>query len=196
MSTMNLENRTIPCGLLDAQALQDDQHWLVVDVRTPAEFSEAHIPGSINMPLADLDQHLPALRARGEGKQVLLVCRSGGRASQALAQLERAGMSNCRVLDGGLSAWVEAGKPVRRGRKAFSIERQVRVVAGALVVLGTVLGAFVSPWFLLLPAFVGSGLVFAGLTDTCGMALVLARLPFNRAPRPTSAAPTCCGSRP
>jgi hypothetical protein len=87
------------------------------------------------------------------------------------------------VLDGGLNEWIEAGKPVERGRKSVSLERQVRSVAGALAATGGVLALAVDPLFALLPALVGGGLVFAGVTDTCGMAALLARLPYNRAKR-------------
>ena len=84
-------------------------------------------------------------------------------------------------VEGGTLAWEQAGLPVVRGKKAMSLERQVRIAAGSLVVLGTALGAFVHPGFLGLSAFVGAGLVFAGVTDTCGMGMVLARMPWNRA---------------
>ena len=89
-------------------------------------------------------------------------------------------MPNLHVLDGGVNGWVAAGSPVRRGAARVSLERQVRVVAGALAATGAVLALLVNPLFALLPAFVGSGLVFAGVTDTCGMAMALSRLPYNR----------------
>jgi hypothetical protein len=89
-------------------------------------------------------------------------------------------MPNLHVLDGGLNAWLGAGLEVERGRKRLSLERQVRIAAGSLAALGGVLALLVNPLFALLPAFVGSGLVFAGVTDTCGMAMLLSRLPYNR----------------
>jgi hypothetical protein len=89
-------------------------------------------------------------------------------------------MPNLHVLDGGMNGWLTAGQPVRRGPRRLSLERQVRIVAGSLAAAGAVLALLVSPLFALLPAFVGSGLVFAGVTDTCGMALLLSRLPYNR----------------
>lgn len=89
-------------------------------------------------------------------------------------------MPNLHVLDGGMNAWIQAGLPVERGPKRISLERQVRIVAGSLAAAGGILALAVNPLFALLPAFVGSGLVFAGVTDTCGMAMLLSRLPYNR----------------
>jgi rhodanese-related sulfurtransferase len=155
---------------------------LIVDVRTPAEFREVHIPGSINVPLADLGRFASELKARAAGKEMILICRTGKRATAAYEYLLGEGLAAGRVLEGGISGWVEAGLAVARGRKAMSIERQVRIVAGALVAIGSALTAVVSPWFLLMPGGVGMGLVVAGLTDTCAMGLLLARLPWNRAP--------------
>jgi rhodanese-related sulfurtransferase len=155
----------------------------IVDVRTPAEFREVHIPGSINMPLADLGRFASDLKAQAAGKEVVLVCRTGKRATAAFERLLSEGLAECRVFAGGINTWEEAGLPLTRGRKAVSIERQVRIVAGALVAMGSALAALVSPWFLLIPAVVGMGLVVAGITDTCAMGLLLARLPWNRAPQ-------------
>lgn len=157
--------------------------YLIIDVRTPAEFREVHIPGSINVPLADVGRFASELKARAAGNEVILTCRTGKRATMAFEQLLRKGLSDCRVLEGGINSWVEAGLPIDRGRQAISIERQVRIAAGALVAMGSALTGFVSPWFLLIPAGVGMGLVVAGITDTCAMGMLLARLPWNRAPR-------------
>lgn len=175
MATVSMETRTKPA--LPA-SLEGD--CLCIDVRTPAEFGELHIPGSINVPLADLDTYLPQLKQLAQGKHVGLVCRSGSRAKLALEKLHAAGMDECWVLEGGVTRWDEAGHPVRRGRKAISIERQVRIAAGFLVAAGTALGAYLSPWLLIIPGFVGCGLMFAGITDSCAMGLVLAKMPWNR----------------
>ncbi len=112
---------------------------------------------------------------------VVLVCQSGSRSRQAEEALKRVGMPNLHVLDGGLNGWVAAGKPVRRGRERISLERQVRIAAGALAAAGGLLAVKAHPRFGLLSAFVGGGLVFAGVTDTCGMARLLAKLPYNQA---------------
>ncbi len=109
-----------------------------------------------------------------------LICRSGSRGRQACEQFLAAGYHNVVNVEGGTLEWERAGLPVVRGKKTVSPERQVRIAAGALVVLGTGLGGFVYPGFLALSAFVGAGLVFAGITDRCGMGMLLARTPWNR----------------
>jgi rhodanese-related sulfurtransferase len=150
----------------------------LLDVRTPAEFDAAHIGGAYNVPLDTLGEHGSELRAVDE--PVVLVCQSGQRARRAEEALAAAGMPNLHVLDGGVNAWIASGQQVLRGRKRISLERQVRIVAGALAAIGAVLALLIDPLFALLPAFVGSGLVFAGVTDTCTMGMLLSRLPYNR----------------
>lgn len=119
--------------------------------------------------------------ARGTNRgPVYLLCASGIRAVKAAEQLERAGLNDLRVVEGGTNAWVAAQLPVVRGRKTISIERQVRIGAGLLVLTGTSLGWFVNHNFFILAGLVGAGLVFAGITDICGMAIVLAKAPWNR----------------
>jgi len=153
----------------------------LIDVRTPVEFAEVHVPSARNEPL---DQFVPA-QLFGPGglakdQPVYLLCRSGARAEKAADKLSRAGFSNGVVVTGGTLAWLAAGLPVERGTvRVISLERQVRIAAGSLVVLGVVLAQLVNPWFIGLSAFVGAGLVFAGITDFCGMGLLLARLPWN-----------------
>jgi rhodanese-related sulfurtransferase len=151
----------------------------LLDVRTPGEFEAEHIAGAYNVPLDTLGEHGAEIRAT-VAEPVVLVCRSGQRARKAEEALKAAGMSQLHVLDGGMAAWTAAGQPVRRGAPRMSLERQVRIAAGALAATGGVLALFVNPLFAALPAFVGSGLVFAGVTDTCMMGMLLARLPYNR----------------
>ena len=153
----------------------------LVDVRTPAEFASVHVPGSVNIPLDELSGRLDGIQSRAATGPVTIVCQTGRRAASAAASLAAHGIV-CDTLTGGLAGWLEAGLPVDRGAPTMSLERQVRIAAGALTVLGVVLGFAVSPGFFGLSAFVGAGLVFAGLTDTCGMALVLAKMPWNRRP--------------
>jgi rhodanese-related sulfurtransferase len=152
----------------------------LLDVRTPGEFAAQHIAGAYNVPLDTLGEHGPEIRAGVAGQPVVLVCRSGQRARRAEEALRGAGMTNLHVLDGGMAAWVAAGQHVREGAPRMSLERQVRIAAGALTAAGGFLALFVNPLFAALPAFVGSGLVFAGLTDTCAMGMLLAKLPHNR----------------
>ena len=147
---------------------------LVVDVRLPAEYRAVHLEPSLLLPLDQLARRRDELP---RDREVVLVCRTGSRARLAAAEL--AGFRT-RVLEGGLAAWQEAGHPVVEGKAHMSLERQVRIVAGALASAGGVLAVAVSPWFGLVPAFVGAGLVYAGVTDRCGMAMLLGKVPYNR----------------
>lgn len=150
----------------------------VLDVRTPAEFESTHIPGSYNVPLDTLREHRDEIRRHLDG-DVVLVCRSGNRAEQAEQALLGAGLSNVHVLDGGMLAWQQLGAPVRRGRQRWDLERQVRFVAGLLVLAGA-LGSLIAAPLLWLAVFIGAGLTVAALTNSCLMGLLLAKLPYNR----------------
>lgn len=151
----------------------------LIDVRTPIEYAEVHVDGARLVPLDMLDPQ--AIAATCQGKPVYVLCRTGGRAAKACEKLQAAGMTNVYRVEGGTLACAEAGLPMVRGRNVISLERQVRIAAGFLVVMGVVLGWLVHPAFLGLAAFVGAGLMFAGITNTCGMALLLAKMPWNRA---------------
>jgi rhodanese-related sulfurtransferase len=151
----------------------------LLDVRTPGEFEAEHIAGAYNVPLDTLDEHGAEIRAR-VADPVVLVCSSGQRARKAEEALRAAGMTNLYLLDGGMAAWTAAGLPVRRGVPRMSLERQVRIAAGGLAAAGGFLALFLDPLFAVVPAFIGSGLVFAGVTDTCMLGMLLARLPWNR----------------
>ena len=159
-------------------ALDAGKKLVLIDVRTPAEHGEVHIEGSRLMPLDRLVAGEVKSAATGDG--CVLVCRSGKRAEQAMKTLEGAGCETLAVLEGGVTAWEQAGLPVNRGRKAMSLERQVRIAAGAMVLAGVVLGTWVHAGFYGLSGFVGAGLIFAGVTDWCGMALLLAKMPWNQ----------------
>ena len=149
----------------------------LIDVREPAEHAGERIPGAKLMPLSRFD---PAAAPVGTGP-VVLHCRSGGRSTKAAQQLLDAGHENAIQLQGGLDAWKKAGYPTERDATApISILRQVQITAGSLGLFGSLLGFFVSPWWFLLSGFIGAGLLFAGLTDTCGMAMMLAKMPWNR----------------
>ena len=121
------------------------------------------------------------LSAEGNGSPLYFICRSGGRGKQACEKLAAGGFASSVNVEGGTIAWEEAGLPVVRGQKAVSLERQVRVAAGSIVLIGVALAMFVHPYWVGLSAFIGAGLVFSGVTDTCGMGLLLARMPWNRA---------------
>ena len=162
----------------------------LIDVRTPVEFREVHVEIARNVPLDRLDPTALMQACNGSAPEPLYVlCRSGSRGQQACEQFLKAGFSNVVNIEGGTLACIEAGLPVVRGKKAISLERQVRIAAGSLVVLGALLGWFVHPAFIGLSAFVGAGLVFAGITDTCGMGMILARMPWNQCNEETK---SCC----
>jgi rhodanese-related sulfurtransferase len=164
------------------------QTAVMVDVRTPAEYEEIHIPGSRLIPLHQLDkERIGELNTNGD--TLCLLCSSGTRAHRGAEKLIEAGLKNVVVLEGGVEGWDGAGLPVKRGRKTMSIERQTRIGAGLMVLAGVVLGVVVNPLFLILSGFVGCGLIVAGVTDWCGMGLILTRMPWNN--RGGEAA--CCG---
>lgn len=171
--------------------LSDGKHIDLIDVRTPMEYQEVHVANARNVPLDRLDPNA-VMQARNGSQQepLYLICRSGSRGRQACEKFIAAGHTNVVNVDGGTLACAEAGLSVVRGQKTISLERQVRIVAGALVFVGVLLGWLVHPVFLGLPVFVGAGLVFAGVTDTCGMGMLLARMPWNQV---KETAPTCCG---
>ncbi|MEO2008239.1 MAG: rhodanese-like domain-containing protein [Pirellulaceae bacterium] len=161
--------------------LEGQRNVDVIDVRTPVEFREVHAVVARNVPLDSLDPDAVMKERNGTaGEPLYVICGSGNRSTKACKQFVAAGHTNVINVDGGTQAWDEAGLPVVRGKKSIPLERQVRIAAGFLVLLGAVLGFFVHPYFIGLSAFVGAGLMFAGITDTCGMALVLAKMPWNQ----------------
>lgn len=150
----------------------------LLDVRTPGEYQASHIAGAYNVPIDMLAEH--AAEIRRLDSPVVLICQSGQRATRAEAVLADSGMRQLHVLHGGMRAWLDAGLPVNRGKGTISLERQVRIVAGSIAGTGGFLALFVNPLFAILPAFVGTGLVFAGVTDICAMGMLLTKLPWNR----------------
>jgi rhodanese-related sulfurtransferase len=171
----------------------------MIDVRTPAEYAQVHAEGAKLVSLDRLDpKALLAERDGNAADPIYVLCHSGARGAKACTQFEAAGFSNVFNVEGGTVAWEQAGLPVVCGAsKVISLERQVRIVAGTLVLIGVVLGTFVHPAFYGLSAFVGAGLVFAGITDWCGMGLLLAKAPWNRsaASSPTMHVRTSGGRR-
>jgi len=149
-----------------------------IDVRTSAEFRSIHAEGAVNLPMQTLELGEITFAKEDE---IHVICQSGGRSMKVCQKLETAGFTNVVNVEGGTSAWHEAGLPVVEGKKVMSLERQVRIAAGSLVVIGAVVGQFLHPAGFGVSAFVGAGLVFAGVTDTCGMGMMIARMPWNRA---------------
>ncbi|MGB7415227.1 MAG: rhodanese-like domain-containing protein [Thermosynechococcaceae cyanobacterium] len=159
------------------QWLDHDQVTLV-DVRETDEYAGQHIPGAILVPLSKFD---PTQIPNVANQQVVLYCRSGNRSVPAALTLLKLGYQDVSHLRGGLKSWVEQGYATEINERApISLMRQVQIIVGALVLLSTLLGTFVSPWFLWLCGFMGGGLLFAGLTDTCVLARLLAKLPYNQ----------------
>ncbi len=154
----------------------------LLDVRTPVEFAEVHVAEARSIPLDEINpKELAGSGQIRKDQPVYFLCRSGQRAIKAAEKFAKEGFAEPVVIEGGTLAWIESNLPVVRGKtKVISLERQVRIVAGALVFIGVVLGWFVHPGFFGLSAFVGAGLVFAGITDFCGMGLLLAKAPWNK----------------
>ena len=159
-----------------------DQHedLVLVDVRSAAEFESMHIPGSYNVPLPLLSEHADELAAR-LGSRVVLDCQSGARAEQARQRLGKSGIDSAYVLTGGAPGFAAAGGDVVRGQDRWGLERQVRLAAGSLVVLGLAGGKFISPKIRMLAGAVGAGLTFSAATNTCAMGQALSAMPWNRA---------------
>lgn len=168
-----------------ARLLREDGATLV-DVREPDEHARARIPGARNLPLSRLEEAELAVQG---GRPVLFHCRSGARTrGNAVRLAAKAGLCEAYVVEGGLEAWKRAGLPVAEDRRQpLELMRQVQIAAGAMVVLGVLLGALVAPGFYALAGVVGAGLVFAGVTGTCGLARLLRLMPWNRAPAGTPA---------
>jgi rhodanese-related sulfurtransferase len=174
----NLTPAMNPTIRLNPQQAAARADGVLLDVRTPVEHRSVHIAGARHIPLDELKPE--ALVQELNGQRVVLVCRSGRRAEQAAAKLAAAGCTDLCVLDGGMDAWLAAGLPVNRGPAVMSLERQVRIAIGSLVLLGFALGFWVHPGWYGICAFMGAGLIFAGITDFCGLGLILARAPWNK----------------
>ncbi|MGW2422907.1 rhodanese-like domain-containing protein [Streptomyces sp. NPDC001709] len=189
---------TTPLTLDTGQARARLHELTVIDVRTPAEYASGHLPGALNIPLDRIRRALPEIRhAAGHG-DVLVVCASGARSDSACKLLAGEGIRTA-TLTGGTSAWAAEGHELHRPaacdtRAGWSMERQVRFTAGTVILLGLLLGLLVHPAFQILSAGVAGGLVFSALTDTCGMAALLGKLPHNR-PRPADLAATLAALR-
>lgn len=150
----------------------------VIDVREYSEFEAEKIQQAKLIPLSNFEKQIEEI---DRFQPIYLMCRSGNRAKQAADKLVKRGFSDVHVVEGGMLAWSQAGFPTVKGAsKVWSLERQVRFAAGSLVVAGVVLSLLIHPYLIALSAFVGAGLVFAAVTDTCGMAMMLARMPWNK----------------
>lgn len=176
MSTQTIQSIS-PRELADRK--QRGEAINLIDVRTPVEYREVHAEIARNVPLDQLNP-TDVLAGHNPEEPLYVICRSGSRASKAGEAIVAAGFHNVVNVEGGTQAWDAAGLPVVRGKKAISLERQVRIVAGLLALTGALLGYFVNIHFVWLSAFIGAGLTFAGVTDTCGMGMMLAKMPWNQ----------------
>lgn len=174
-------------SVLEVSAMSPGECQLI-DVREYPEFRAERIEGARLIPLSAFGKQLDLI---DRSKRVYLLCRSGNRAKQAAEKLINQGFTDVHVVEGGMVAWQSANLPTVQGQSTvWSLERQVRLAAGSLVVLGVLFSVIVHPYFVALSAFAGAGLIFAAVTDTCGMAMMLARMPWNR-----SKGATCDGAR-
>ena len=163
----------------------------LIDVRMPTEYRTVHAECAVNHPLDSLDpQAITAARNGRSGEPIYLICQSGNRSSKALQKFVDAGVENVVNVEGGTTAWVDAGLPVVRGKKSMGLMQQVQVTAGFLILVGVVLSQFVDPRFVWLSGFVGAGLMFAGFTGLCPMATLIAAMPWNKC----SDGETCCST--
>ena len=160
-----------------AELLSQKNSIPLIDVRTPAEYGSVHAKGAVNLPMESLD--LAKIPCSKE-EEIHVICQSGGRSMKVCQKLEAAGFTHIVNVEGGTLAWHAAGLPVVEGKKVMSLERQVRIAAGSLVVIGAAVGQFVHPGGFALSAFIGAGLVFSAVTNTCGMGMLIAKMPWNR----------------
>jgi rhodanese-related sulfurtransferase len=178
MTTYSNQSQLTVIDALSLKQKLDLQEVTLLDVRESGEYATEHIVGSISIPLSTFN--LEKIAQVG-GKPIVLCCQSGMRSNQAAQKLLDNGFSDVIQLNGGMSSWKAAGLRTETDRNApISLFRQVQIVAGSLVAIGTGLGVVVSPWFLLLSGFVGCGLVFAGISNTCAMGVLLSKLPYNQ----------------
>jgi rhodanese-related sulfurtransferase len=154
----------------------------LLDVRTPGEFAAVHVPGAKLIPLDDLNPDTFQRQRGSEEIPVYVLCQSGGRARKAIEKLEQGGVHGCVLVEGGTQAWIDAGLPTERAQSTvLPLMRQVQITVGLISAAGAALALTINPLFAIIPLVMGCGLLFAGITGTCGMALLLAKMPWNRA---------------
>lgn len=159
------------------EALAKGERMQIVDVREPGEFASGHVPGAINIPMAEIESRLSDLDPRAP---VALICHSGDRAKMTCLQIQER-HPELLVVEGGTMGWIQRGYEVVRSTAAsWSLERQVRFTAGLIVLVGSVLALTLNPAFVWIPLAIGCGLVFAAITNFCGMGILLAKMPWNR----------------
>lgn len=154
---------------------------VLIDVRTHAEFEAQHIPGSKCIPLDQLSRELVAEHQKHPDQLIYVICRSGNRSGMAVQKLMESDFQQALSVSGGILAWQESGYPVQAGeRKVIALDRQVRITAGMVAAIGALLGLLLNKWFFIIPLGVGCGLTYSGVTDTCAMGALLAKMPWNK----------------
>lgn len=163
------------------EKIKSGQAVCLIDVRTPAEFKGEHASVAVNIPLDILSKTgLEQAGMAGGNQPLYFICQGGGRSARAVEKITHEGLVELINVEGGTNAWIAAQLPTVRGEGVISLERQVRIIAGSLIFIGIVFGHFINNIFYLIPGLVGVGLVFSGVTNWCGMALMLAKMPWNR----------------
>ncbi len=169
---------------IDPQALNDLSQRAeveIIDVRSPAEYRSLHIPDALLSPLDMLDPAaIMKSRKLSSDAPLFIACQAGTRAKKAQDIFKKAGFENCCVIEGGIAAWAAKGLPVNKGKSVIPVDRQTRIVVGTMILIGLALGYFVNPAFLLLSAIGGCGMIYAGITDLCPLADMIAKLPWNK----------------
>jgi rhodanese-related sulfurtransferase len=152
----------------------------LLDVRTAPEFQSVHISGATLVPLDRLDL-TPISELCADGECLYVICQSGGRARKAIQKLQDAGLDNCVLVEGGMEAWINAWLPVERGEtRVLPLMRQVQIIVGLIAGTGAVLALTVNPLFAIIPLLMSCGLIFAGISGICGLAILLTKMPWNR----------------
>ena len=180
MNTLQVKTSIKPLEL--QRLLAEGAPAQLLDVRTPGEFAAAHVPGAKLIPLDDLNPDAFQRQRGSEEIPVYVLCQSGGRARKAIEKLEQGGVHGCVLVEGGTQAWIDAGLPTERAQSTvLPLMRQVQITVGLISAAGAALALTVNPLFAIIPLVMGCGLLFAGLTGMCGLALLLAKMPWNRA---------------
>lgn len=175
MATQTIDPRDVQNLIISGQTVE------LIDVRSPREFGDVHAASARSVPLDELEPATILAARSGDPSQPLyIICASGGRGAKACQKFAAAGFENAINIAGGTNAWLAAGLPVVRGKKSMSLERQTRIAIGCIVLTGVMLGWLIHPVFFGLSAFAGAGLIFAGITDICMLANLLARMPWNK----------------
>lgn len=166
---------------------QNQSEVELLDVRTSSEYTSAHVRGAINLTMGSPELESYIKKQSEKNSPLYILCQGGGRASKVCDSFKGIN-KNLVLVEGGTKACISEGLPIVEGKGCMSLERQVRIAAGSLVLLGVILSIYCCPTAIYLSGFVGAGLIFAGVTDTCGMAMMLAKMPWNN----KSESKSCC----